>query len=116
MKAKNTNIQSAIDYICSNSGFIALDKKDFELTCPNPAICIDKKGETLNEVLEAVTKAWKMLLLPKPSRTILFIESRSLTMADIGYIENSFNGFDFFKFGINCEEPEGAKVRVILIG
>lgn len=37
-------------------------------------------------------------------------------MADIGYIENSFNGFDFFKFGINCEEPEGAKVRVILIG
>ena len=37
-------------------------------------------------------------------------------MADIGYIENSFNGFDFFKFGINCEEPEGAKVRIILIG
>ena len=37
-------------------------------------------------------------------------------MADIGYIENSFNGFDFFKFGINCEEPDGAKVRVILIG
>ena len=37
-------------------------------------------------------------------------------MADIGYIKNSFNGFDFFKFGINCEEPEGAKVRVILIG
>ena len=116
MKAKNTNIQSAIDYICSKSGFIALDEKDFELTCPNPAICIDKKGETFNEVLEAVTKAWKMLPLPKPSRTILFIESRSLTMADIGYIENSFNGFDFFKFGINCEDPDGAKVRIILIG
>ena len=64
MKAKNTNIQSAIDYICSNSGFIALDKKDFEIACPNPAICIDKKGETLNEVLEAVTTAWKMLPLP----------------------------------------------------
>ena len=116
MKAKNTNIQSAIDYICSNSGFIALDEQDFELTCPNPAICIDKKGETLKEVLEAVTTEWKMLPLPKPSRTILFIESRSLTMADIGYIENSFNGFDFFKFGINCKEPEGAKVRIILIG
>ena len=116
MKAKNTNIQSAIDYICSNSGFIVLDEKDFEIACPNPAICIDKKGETLNEVLEAVTAAWKMLPLPKPSSTILFIESRSLTMADIGYIENSFNGFDFFKFGINCEEPDGAKVRVILIG
>ena len=29
MKAKNTNIQSAIDYICSHSGFIALDEKDF---------------------------------------------------------------------------------------
>ena len=116
MKAKNTNIQSAIDYICSHSSFIALDEKDFELTCPNPAICIDKKGETLNEVLEAVTKAWKMLPLPKPSRTILFIESRSLTMADIGYIKNSFNEFGFFKFGINCEAPEGAKVRIILIG
>ena len=37
-------------------------------------------------------------------------------MADIGYIKNSFNGCDFFKFGINCEEPEGAKVRIILIG
>ena len=116
MKAKNTNIQSAIDYICSNSGFIALDEKDFELTCPNPAICIDKKGETLNEVLEEVTAEWEMLPLPKPSRTILFIESRSLTMADIGYIKNSFNGCDFFKFGSNCEEPDGAKVRVILIG
>ena len=88
MKAKNTNIQSAIDYICSNSGFIVLDKKDFELTCPNPAICIDKKGETLNEVMEAVTTEWEMLPLPKPSRTILFIESRSLTMADIGYIRD----------------------------
>ena len=32
MKAKNTSIQSAIDYICSKSGFIALDEKDFELT------------------------------------------------------------------------------------
>ena len=116
MKAKNTHIQSAIDYICSNSGFIALDEKDFELTCLNPAVRIDKKGETLNEVLEAVTTAWKMLPLPKPSRTILFIESRSLTMADIGYIKNSFNGFDFFKLGINCEEPDGAKVRIILIG
>ena len=116
MKAKNTNIQSAIDYICSNSGFIALDEKDFELTCPNPAICIDKKGETLNEVLEAVTTAWKMLPLPKPSRTILFIEGRIITMADIGYIKNSFNEFGFFKFGINCEAPEGAKVRIILIG
>ena len=116
MKAKNTNIQSAIDYICSNSGFIALDEKDFEIACPNPAICIDKKGETLNEVMEAVTTEWEMLQLPKPSRTILFIESRSLTMADIGYIKNSFNGFDFFKFGINCEEPEGAKLRIILIG
>lgn len=114
MKAKNTGIQSAIDYICSHSGFIALDDKDFELTCPNPTICIDKKGETLNEVLEAVTTEWKML--PKPSRTVLFIESRSLTMADIGYIKNSFVGFDFFKFGINCEEPDGAKVRIILIG
>ena len=51
MKAKNTNIQSTIVYICSHSGFIALDEKDFELTCPNPTICIDKKGETLNEVL-----------------------------------------------------------------
>ena len=64
MKAKNTGIQSAIDYICSHSGFIALDEKDFELTCPNPTICIDKKGETLNEVLEALTTAWKMLPLP----------------------------------------------------
>ena len=116
MKAKNTNIQSAIDYICSNSGFIVLDEKDFEIACPNPAICIDKKGETLNEVLEAVTTEWKMLSLPKPSSAVLFIESRIITMADIGYIKNSFNGFDFFKFGINCEEPEGAKVRVILIG
>ena len=116
MKAKNTNIQSTIAYICSHSGFIALDEKDFEFTCPNPTICIDKKGETLNEVLEAVTIAWKMLPLPKPSRTILFIESRILTMADIGYIKNSFDGFDFFKFGINCEEPDGAKVRIILIG
>ena len=116
MKAKNTSIQSAIDYICSHSGFIALDEHAFELTCPNPTICIDKKGETLNEVLEAVTTEWKMLSLPKPSSIVLFIESRSLTMADIGYIKNSFDGFHFFKFGINCEEPEGAKVRVILIG
>ena len=38
------------------------------------------------------------------------------TLNDSPYIKNSFNGFDFFKFGINCEEPEGAKVRVILIG
>lgn len=116
MKAKNTSIQCAIDYICSHSGFIALDDKDFELNCPNPTICIDKKGETLNEVLEAVTTEWKMLPLPKPSSTILFIEGRIITMADIGYIKNSFNGFDFFKLGINCEEPDGAKVRVILIG
>lgn len=116
MKAKNTGIQSAIDYICSHSGFIGLDENDFEFTCPNPTICIDKKGETLNEVLEAVTKEWKMLPLPKPSSTVLFIESRSLTMADIGYIKNSFNVFDFFKLGINCEEPDGAKVRIILIG
>ena len=116
MKAKNTNIQSTIAYICSHSGFIALDEKDFELTCPNPTICIDKKGETLNEVLKAVTMEWKMLSLPKPSSTVLFIESRSLTMADMGYIKNSFNGFDFFKLGINCEEPDGAKVRIILIG
>ena len=116
MKAKNTSIQSAIDYICSHSGFIALDEKDFEFTCPNPTICIDKKGETLNEVLEAVTTEWKMLSLPKPSSIVLFIESRSLTMADIGHIKNSFNGFDFFKLGINCEEPDGSKVRIILIG
>ena len=116
MEAKNTNIQSTIDYICSHSGLITLDEHDFELTCPNPTICIDEKGETLNEVLEAVATEWKMLPLPKPSSTVLFIESRSLTMADIGYIKNSFNGFDFFKLGINCEEPDGAKVRIILIG
>ena len=116
MKAKNTNIQSAIDYICSNSGFIALDKKDFEIACPNPAICIDIKGETLNEVMEAVTTEWKMLSLPKPSSAVLFIESRIITMADMGYINDSFKGFDNFKLGINSEEPDGAKVRLILIG
>ena len=116
MKAKNTNIQSAIDYICSHSGFIGLDEEDFEFTCPNPTICIDKKGETLNEVVEAVTTEWKMLSLPKPSSTVLFIESRIITMADLGYINDSFKGFDSFKLGLNCEEPDGAKVRVILIG
>ena len=116
MKAKNTNIQSAIDYICSHSGFIGLDEKDFEFTCPNPTICIDKKGETLNEVVEAVTTEWKMLSLPKPSSAVLFIESRIITMADLGYINDSFKGFDSFKLGLNYEEPDGAKVRLILIG
>ena len=34
-------------------------------------------------------------------------------MADIGYIKNSFNGFDFFKLGINCEEVgEGVKLTI----
>ena len=66
--------------------------------------------------MEAVTTEWKMLSLPKPSSAVLFIESRIITMADLGYINDSFKGFDNFKLGLNCEEPDGAKVRLILIG
>lgn len=48
-------------------------------------------------------------------RFILFIESKILTMADLGVIREEFD-YETYEIGINCKEPEGTKVRFILIG
>lgn len=116
MTTSNIEIQSRIDYICSHCSFIFLDKNDFESVCPNPSFCIDKKCETLEETLDAVKSALASSPLTYPSKVVIYAESRILTMADLAVFKDYFQSFNAYKFGFNCEAPEGAKVRIVLIG
>lgn len=116
MITSNIEIQRRIDYICSHSGYIVLDKNDFESVCPNPSFCIDKKGETLEETLDAVKSAVASSPLPQPSKVVMYAESRILTMSDLEVLKDYCKDLDAFKFGFNCATPEESKVRIVMIG
>lgn len=107
-------IQPIIDYICSQSGFVSLDKADFDYTCPKPVMMIDQKGQSIEEVIKAVTDSISENELPEKS--LVFIESKGLMMSDIDMLKDAFKGLNVSKMGFAFNEPENARVRVILIG
>lgn len=108
------SIQSTIDYICSQSGFISLDKADFDYTCPKPLMMIDQKGQSIDDVIKAVADSMSGCTMPE--KVLVYIESQGLKMSDMNTIKDAFKDLNVSKMGFAFNEPENARVRVILIG
>ena len=109
-------IQSTIDYICSQPGYLSLDKDDFDLTCANPTIMIEKKGQNVEDIIKGVSDILADNTLTIPAKTLVHIESNILKMSDLQLIQEAFKDLNAIKFGMAFNEPEGALIKVVIIG
>ena len=108
------SIQSTIDYICSQSGFVSLDKADFDFVCPSPVLMIDEKGQSIDDVIKAVADSMSGCTMPE--KVLVYIESQGLKMSDMNTLKDAFKDLNVSKIGFAFNESEKARVRVILIG
>lgn len=108
-------IQSTIDYICSPSGYISLDKVDFDLTCAKPVMIIEKKGQNVEDIIKGVSDILADNTLTIPAKTLVHIESNILKMSDLQLIQEAFKDLNAVKFGMVFNEPEGALIRVVIM-
>ena len=109
-------IQSTIDYICSQPGYLSLDKDDFDLTCAKPTMMIEKKGQNVEDIIKGVSDILADNTLTIPAKTLVHIESNILTMSDLQLIQEAFKDLNAIKFGMAFNEPEGALIKVVIIG
>ena len=109
-------IQSTIDYICSQSGYISLDRADFDLTCANPVMMIEKKGQNVEDIIKGVSDILADNTLTIPAKTLVHIESNILKISDLQLIQEAFKDLNVLKFGMVFNEPEGALIKVVIIG
>ena len=109
-------IQSTIDYICSQSGYISLDRADFDLTCANPVMMIEKKGQNVEDIIKGVSDILADNTLTIPAKTLVHIECSVLKMSDLQLIQEAFKDLNVIKFGMVFNEPEGALIKVVIIG
>ena len=109
-------IQSTIDYICSQSGYISLDRADFDLTCANPVMMIEKKGQNVEDIIKGVSDILADNTLTIPAKTLVHIESNILKMSDLQLIQEALKDLNAIKFGMFFNEPEGALIKVVIIG
>ena len=109
-------IQSTIDYICSQSGYISLDRADFDLTCANPVMMIEKKGQNVEDIIKGVSDILADNTLTIPAKTLVHIESNILKISDLQLIQEAFKDLNVIKCGMVVNEPEGALIKVVIIG
>lgn len=109
-------IQSTIDYICSQPGYLSLDKDDFEQTCAHPVMMIEKKGQNVEDIIKGVSDILADNTLTIPAKTLVHIESNILKMSDLQLIQEAFKDLNAIKFGMAFNEPEGALIKVVIIG
>ena len=109
-------IQSTIDYICSQPGYLSLDKDDFEQTCAHPVMMIEKKGQNVEDIIKGVSDILADNTLTIPAKTLVHIESNILTMSDLQLIQEALKDLNAIKFGMAFNEPEGALIKVVIIG
>lgn len=109
-------IQSTIDYICSQSGYISLDRADFDLTCANPVMMIEKKGQNVEDIIKGVSDILADNTLTIPAKTLVHIESNILKISDLQLIQDALKDLNAIKFGMFLDEPEGALIKVVIIG
>ena len=109
-------IQSTVDYICSQPGYLSLDKDDFEQTCAHPVMMIEKKGQNVEDIIKGVSDILADNTLTIPAKTLVHIESNILKMSDLQLIQEAFKDLNAIKFGMAFNEPEGALIKVVIIG
>ena len=109
-------IQSTIDYICSQPGYLSLDKDDFEQTCAHPVMMIEKKGQNVEDIIKGISDILADNTLTIPAKTLVHIESNILKMSDLQLIQEAFKDLNAIKFGMAFNEPEGALIKVVIIG
>ena len=109
-------IQSTIDYICSQLGYLSLDKDDFEQTCAHPVMMIEKKGQNVEDIIKGVSDILADNTLTIPAKTLVHIESNILKMSDLQLIQEAFKDLNAIKFVMSFNEPEVALIKVVIIG
>ena len=116
MITDTNTIRSTIDYICSISGFINIDKEDFRAGCPKPVMMIEQKGQSIDEVIKGIVEELSESIIPMPEKTMVYIESNVLMLSDLALLQQSFIAWNVYKHGLTFKEPESALIRVIIIG
>lgn len=77
---------------------------------------IVQKGQSIDKVIKGIVEELSERTIPMPEKTMVYIESTVLMLSDLALLQQSFRAWNVYKHGLTFKEPEGALIRVIIIG
>lgn len=114
MITDKAQIAAAVNEILAASGFLSLNKEDFDTLAPGPVAMIHVTGNRADEVAAQLKREWTASGRPIPEREIVFIRGKSLRMSELDTIDCALPESLHFKKGIDFNQPAGAEIEIWL--
>ena len=107
-------IQTAMDCVLSQEMYLPLTREAFEEICPTPTMAINVVARDANEAAFLLKIELSQINGQQLSGIVVFLQSTSMTMRDLEYINTVFPhcGCEHFKRGISFTKPESGEVEI----
>ena len=95
-------IEEAISQIVKDKSFLPLRPEDFWGTCSHPAWAIHACAQSIDELLGQLQQELSQTVTDNLGSVIVYIQSASLTVADLARLERLLPRAPYFKRGLGC--------------
>ena len=105
-------IKDAIDYVFSQEMYIPLPRDMFDDVCPNPDYLIHINGKSAAEAIRLLQIEIAISCQINISGMVLYIKSRSVTMAEINTIVNILPSARSFEACSTLAKPDQGEIEM----